>query len=70
MTPISASTTITMGNASTGTAPTILEVPASQSGNNDFTTLSCPLVLSAAAPNSGSHHSLRGWTFRARSVDQ
>jgi fibronectin-binding autotransporter adhesin len=52
MTPMSASTTITMGNASTGTAPTILEVPASQSGSNDFTTFSCPLVLSASAPNS------------------
>ena len=52
MTPISSSTTITMGNANTGTAPTILEVPASQSGSNDFVTLACPLVLSPDAPNS------------------
>ena len=52
MTPISTGTTITMGNASTGTAPTVLEVPASQSTTNDFTTLACPLVLSPDAPNS------------------
>jgi autotransporter-associated beta strand protein len=52
MTPIGSITTITMGNANTGTEPTILEVPASQSTSNDFVTLSCPLVLSPDAPDS------------------
>ena len=52
VTPISSSTTITMGNANTGTAPTIVELPANQTTANDVTTLACPLVLSPDAPNS------------------
>ncbi len=52
VTPISSSTTITMGNANTGTAATILELPANQTTANDVATLTCPLVLSPDAPNS------------------
>ena len=50
--PISASTTITLGNANTGTAATIVELPANQTTTNDVVTMSSPLVLSADAPNS------------------
>jgi fibronectin-binding autotransporter adhesin len=47
-----AAQTITLGDASTGTATTVFELPVNTGATGDAVTLSTPLVVSSAAPDS------------------